>query len=158
MLPIVMRPVDKPFDKVTLIGATGREEVRRTMRLQCQIDLLEARIFRKAYTRLCISILACSRPGHKQEWRANELRSPAWSLSLPSLIVFHFVSETFDNLLYQESQCQEKAPMILLFVAQLMRTIEASWSSSCRRRMWSATIRRKDSNTVMIRRSAWGAY
>ena len=67
MLPIVMRPVDKPFDKVTLIGATGREEVRRTMRLQCQIDLLEARIFRKAYTRLCFSILACSRPGHKQE-------------------------------------------------------------------------------------------
>ena len=65
MLPIVMRPVDKPFDKVTLIGVTGREEVRRTMRLQCQIDLLEARIFR--YTRLCISILACSRPGHKQE-------------------------------------------------------------------------------------------
>ena len=67
MLPIVMRPVDKPFDKVTLIGATGREEVRRTMRLQCQIDLLEERIFRKAYTRLCISILASSRPGYKQE-------------------------------------------------------------------------------------------
>ena len=60
MLPIVMRPVDKPFDSVTLIVATGREEVRRTMRLQCQIDLLEAHIFREAYKRLCISILALS--------------------------------------------------------------------------------------------------
>ena len=72
----------------------------------------------------------------------NELRSPAWSLSLPSLVVSHFVSETvtFDNLLYQESQCEVKAHMILLFVAQLMRTIEASWSSSCRRRIWSAVL------------------
>ena len=60
MLPIVMRPVDRPFDSVTLIVATGREEVRRTMRLQCQIDLLEAHIFREAYKRLCISILALS--------------------------------------------------------------------------------------------------
>ena len=41
MLPIVMRPVDRPFDSVTLIVATGREEVRRTVRLQSPIDLLE---------------------------------------------------------------------------------------------------------------------
>ena len=60
MLPIVMRPVDRPFDSVTLIVATGREEVRRTVRLQSPIDLLEVRMFRKAYSRLCISILALS--------------------------------------------------------------------------------------------------
>ena len=57
MLLIVMRPVDKPSDWVTLIMATGGEEVRITARLQCPIDLLEARKFRKAYSRLCISIL-----------------------------------------------------------------------------------------------------
>ena len=62
MLPIVMRPVDKPSDLVTLIMATGGKEVRITARLQCPIDLLEARKFRKAYTRLCISILEL---GHK---------------------------------------------------------------------------------------------
>ena len=60
MLPIVMRPVYRPFDSVTLIVATGREEVRRTVRLQSPIDLLEVRMFRKAYSRLCISILALS--------------------------------------------------------------------------------------------------
>ena len=52
-----MRPVDMPSDLVTLIMATGGKEVRITARLQCPIDLLEARKFRKAYTRLCISIL-----------------------------------------------------------------------------------------------------
>ena len=52
MLPIVMRPVDRPFDSVTLIVATGREEVRRTVLLQSPIDLLEVRMFRKAYSRL----------------------------------------------------------------------------------------------------------
>ena len=57
MLLIVMRPVDKPSDWVTLIMATGGEEVRITARLQCPIDLSEARKFRKAYSRLCISIL-----------------------------------------------------------------------------------------------------
>ena len=62
MLPIVMRPVDKPSDLVTLIMSTGGKEVRITARLQCPIDLLEARKFRKAYTRLCISILEL---GHK---------------------------------------------------------------------------------------------
>ena len=62
MLPIVMRPVDKPSDLVTLIMLTGGKEVRITARLQCPIDLLEARKFRKAYTRLCISILEL---GHK---------------------------------------------------------------------------------------------
>ena len=62
MLSIVMRPVDKPSDLVTLIMATGGKEVRITARLQCPIDLLEARKFRKAYTRLCISILEL---GHK---------------------------------------------------------------------------------------------
>ena len=41
MLPIVMRPVDKPSDLVTLIMATGGKEVRITARLQCPIDLLE---------------------------------------------------------------------------------------------------------------------
>ena len=55
-----MRPVDRPFDSVTLIVATGREEVRRTVRLQSPIDLLEVHMFRKAYSRLCISILALS--------------------------------------------------------------------------------------------------
>ena len=60
MLPIVMRPVDRPFDSVTLIVATDREEVRRTVLLQSPIDLLEVRMFRKAYSRLCISILAFS--------------------------------------------------------------------------------------------------
>ena len=55
MLLIVMRPVDKPSDLVTLIMATGGKEVRITA-------LLEARKFRKAYTRLCISILEL---GHK---------------------------------------------------------------------------------------------
>ena len=45
MLPIVMRPVDRPFDSVTLIVATGREEVRRTVLLQSPIDLLEVRMF-----------------------------------------------------------------------------------------------------------------
>ena len=62
MLSIVMRPVDKPSDLVTLIMATGGKEVRITARLQCPIDLLEARKFRKAYARLCISILEL---GHK---------------------------------------------------------------------------------------------
>ena len=40
ILPIVMRPVDKPSDLVTLIMATGGEGVRITARLQCPIDLL----------------------------------------------------------------------------------------------------------------------
>lgn len=57
MLLIFMRPVDKSSDWVTLIVATGQEEVRKTARLQCAIDLLEAGMFRKAYSRLCISIL-----------------------------------------------------------------------------------------------------
>ena len=52
ILPIVMRPVDRPFDLVTLIVATGREEVRRTVLLQSPIDLLEVHMFRKAYSRL----------------------------------------------------------------------------------------------------------
>ena len=56
MLPIVMRPVDRPFDSVTLIVATGREEVRRTVLLQSPINLLEVRMFRKAYSRLCIGV------------------------------------------------------------------------------------------------------
>ena len=51
-LPIVMRPLDKPFDLVTLVVATGGEEVQRTAGLQCAIDLLEVRVFRKAYLRL----------------------------------------------------------------------------------------------------------
>ena len=55
-----MRPVDRPFDSVTLIVATGREEVRRTVRLQSPIDLLEVHMLRKAYSRLYISILALS--------------------------------------------------------------------------------------------------
>ena len=41
MLPIVMR-------QVTLIVATGHEEVRRTVLLQSPIDLLEVRMLRKA--------------------------------------------------------------------------------------------------------------
>ena len=49
MLPIVMR-------QVTLIVATGHEEVRRTVLLQSPIDLLEVRMFRKAYSRLCIGV------------------------------------------------------------------------------------------------------
>ena len=69
-----------------------------------------------------------------------KLRDPSFSCVVviaASLIVSQFVSETvtFDNLLYQESKSEVKAHMILLFVAQLMRAIEASWSSSCRRRM-----------------------
>ena len=47
-----MRPLDKPFDLVTLVVATDREEVQRTAGLQCAIDLLEVRVFRKAYSRL----------------------------------------------------------------------------------------------------------
>ena len=88
MLPIVMRPVDRPFDSVTLIVATGREEVRRTVRLQSPIDLLEVHMFRKAYSRLCISILALSTwSQNKNEVRTNFvlLRSRYRYLHLSSL-------------------------------------------------------------------------
>ena len=67
MLPIVMRPVDRPFDSVTLIVATDREEVRRTVLLQSPIDLLEVRMFRKAYLPLCISIFALSTWSQKRK-------------------------------------------------------------------------------------------
>ena len=67
MLPIVMRPVDRPFDSVILIVATDREEVRRTVLLQSPIDLLEVRMFRKAYLRLCISIFALSTWSQKRK-------------------------------------------------------------------------------------------
>ena len=81
MLPIVMRPVDKPFDPVTLIVATGREEVRRTVRLKSAIDLLKVHMFGKAYLRLCISILALSTwSQNKNDVRTNfvlmKLRDP----------------------------------------------------------------------------------
>ena len=81
MLQIVMRPVDKPFDPVTLIVATGLEEVRRTVRLKSAIDLLKVHMFRKAYLRLCIRILALSTwSQNKNDVRTNfvlmKLRDP----------------------------------------------------------------------------------
>ena len=89
MLPIVVRPVDKPSDLVTLIMATGGKEVRITARLQCPIDLLEARKFRKAYSRLCISILALRTwSQNKNNVRTNfvilygRYRRPQYHLSL----------------------------------------------------------------------------
>ena len=96
-----MRPLDKPFDLVTLVVATGREEVQRTAGLQCAIDLLEVRVFRKAYSRLWISILAL------RTWAQNKYNMQTNFVFLYShyrlVIVFHFVIETFDSRLYHES-------------------------------------------------------